>query len=93
MEGRTRISTSSPECSHWSRTQQKSLLYVEGRDTPEPTDGKGGRAVGEWGLRAVGEEGMRAGWEGGVGGAETSTWDVEEADESGGSEENGISSS
>jgi hypothetical protein len=47
QETLTIISTSSPECNHWSRIQQKSLLDAGGWGLcPEPWEGKPLRSGG-----------------------------------------------
>jgi hypothetical protein len=70
----TKISTSSPECNHWSRTQQKSVLDAEGWGLcPEPCEGKPLRSDGVWIEMRGGEEGNVTVRLGGEDGAETST--------------------
>jgi hypothetical protein len=74
QEAPTKISASSPECNHWSRTQQKSLLDAGGRGLcPEPWEGKPLRNDGDGIAIRGGEEGKVTARFGGDEGAETST--------------------
>lgn len=73
----TSISTSSPECNHWSRAQQNSFLNVCGCRC-EPWDGNVGRLRdGDCG----GELRARAAVGSGEGGSETATLEEEDVSE------------
>lgn len=74
----TNISTSSPECNHWSRAQQNSLLNDVCGCLCEPCDGNVGRLKdgdcgGELRARCIGGSGE--------GGSETATLDEEDVSE------------